>query len=77
MPQQPLTRTAKIKLLKRTHNGKDLFAVPVVPGVCDGKSDGASCGPGCTCIAGQPHYDVGALSSMGITLPKARGRGQS
>ncbi len=74
MPQKPVTRTAKIKLVMRNHNGKDLYAVPIVPGPCDGKSDGDSCGNGCTCIAGQPHYDVSALAAIGITLPKPRAK---
>jgi hypothetical protein len=66
------TRTGKIKLIKHTHMGEDLYAVPVVSGPCDDKPEGASCGIGCTCLAGQPHYDVGALARMDITFPKPR-----
>lgn len=59
-----------VKLLRRSVEGKELFAFsPVgVAGPCDGKMDGTSCGPGCTCLGGQPWYDRKGLSNLGVAL---------
>jgi hypothetical protein len=77
MPQQnnpaaaPDKIRAAIDLDHRVWNGEDVYAFPPIAGLggpCDGKADNSSCGPGCTCIAGQPHYNAAALEALGVEI---------
>lgn len=62
-----------VQLLHQVVEGKKLFAFSTaagVPGPCDGKMDGTSCGAGCMCRGGQPWYSLNTIKKMGITLDK-------
>ncbi len=65
--------SGSVQLLRRSAQGKEFFAFSTragMPGPCDGKADGTSCGSGCTCLGGQPWYDRNGLSNLGVALDK-------
>ena len=71
--EQPVQRNvrASIGLTHQVVDGKDLFTLPAtlgVPGPCDNKGDGASCGLGCTCKGGQPWYSTDAIAELGFKI---------
>jgi hypothetical protein len=65
------TVRASVDLHHQVIDGQKLFALPLQTGFagpCDGKSDGASCGEGCTCRGGQPWYSREAVAKLGFRL---------
>lgn len=62
---------ASIKLTRKIDGDTEVFALAQVldvPGPCDGKHDGESCGHGCTCLSGQPWYNREGLQRLGIEV---------
>jgi hypothetical protein len=70
-PAAPKAIRASADLLHQVIDGKDHFTFPALAGAggpCNGKTDGAACGEGCTCRGGQPWYDPEGILKLGFRL---------